>query len=181
MRKSLRINFEDKLAPDTIARFFFDNKIKDTIFICIGTDRSTGDSLGPLVGSMLEAHNIPDVHGTIGNPVHAQNLSQVISTLDSSKPIVAIDAGLGKQSSVGYIDLKKGALKPGIGVDKDLGEVGSYSITGLVNVSGCLEYLVLQSTRLSLVTSMAQVIAEGIINYVKRKEITKYIAVSMWR
>ncbi|MNN53765.1 hypothetical protein D3C81_1685430 [compost metagenome] len=35
-------------------------------------------------------------------------------------------------------------------------------ITGIVNVGGFMEYLVLQNTRLSLVMNMADVIARGI-------------------
>ena len=31
---------------------------KDLIILCIGTDRSTGDSLGPLVGSRLMNHGV---------------------------------------------------------------------------------------------------------------------------
>ena len=34
---------------------------RQVVFLCIGTDRSTGDSLGPLIGSRLEAEEIGDV------------------------------------------------------------------------------------------------------------------------
>ena len=30
---------------------------RQVVFLCIGTDRSTGDSLGPLIGSRLEAED----------------------------------------------------------------------------------------------------------------------------
>ena len=76
--------------------------------------------------------------------------------------VIAIDAGLGKQSSVGYIDVKKGPLKPGTGVNKKLPEVGDMHITGLVNVGGYMEYLVLQSTRLSIVFKMAEIISTAL-------------------
>ena len=33
---------------------------RQVVFLCIGTDRSTGDSLGPLIGSRLEAEGIGD-------------------------------------------------------------------------------------------------------------------------
>ena len=46
--------------------------------VCIGTDRSTGDALGPLVGSRLtEWRSVRDrirVVGTLDEPVHAGNL-----------------------------------------------------------------------------------------------------------
>ena len=34
---------------------------RQVVFLCIGTDRSTGDSLGPLIGSRLEAEEISNV------------------------------------------------------------------------------------------------------------------------
>jgi len=33
-----------------ISNSFKNNDYKSIVFVCIGTDRSTGDSLGPLVG-----------------------------------------------------------------------------------------------------------------------------------
>ena len=46
------------------------------IFICIGTDRSTGDSLGPLVGYKLQFLNKSNIHiyGTLQSPIHAKNI-----------------------------------------------------------------------------------------------------------
>ena len=42
--------------------------------------------------------------------------------------------------------------KPGAGVNKDLPPVGDLYITGVVNVGGFMDYLVLQNTRLYLIT-----------------------------
>ena len=46
------------------------------IFLCIGTDRSTGDSLGPLGGHKLRKCRLKKaaVIGTLDKPVHAMNL-----------------------------------------------------------------------------------------------------------
>lgn len=54
---------------------------RDIIFFCIGTDRSTGDSLGPLVGTQLIKKNLPAerVYGTLDRPVHAINLDETLS------------------------------------------------------------------------------------------------------
>ncbi|WP_276322275.1 DUF1256 domain-containing protein [Cohnella luojiensis] len=40
-------------------------------FLCIGTDRSTGDSLGPWVGTMLEEKGFTRVIGTLREPCDA--------------------------------------------------------------------------------------------------------------
>lgn len=137
------------------------------VFVCIGTDRSTGDALGPLVGSRLKKYNFSDIHlyGTLDEPVHAMNLKETLSEIEEkySVPyIVGIDACLGQLSSVGSIQLASGPLKPGAGVNKELPSVGDIHMTGIVNVGGFMEYFVLQNTRLSLVMNMAEVIAKSI-------------------
>lgn len=140
------------------------NKPIDEIqFICIGTDRSTGDSLGPIVGYNLTKLGYTNVMGTISLPLHAVNLQERTSEINkSSKTIIAIDACLGQLSSVGRFQVGKGPIRPGAGVNKDLGEHGDYHITGIVNVGGFMEYFVLQNTRLSLVIDMAEKITEAI-------------------
>ena len=46
------------------------------IVMCIGSDRSTGDSLGPLVGYKLSKFTFENVHvyGCLQSPIHAANL-----------------------------------------------------------------------------------------------------------
>ncbi len=135
--------------------------------VCIGTDRSTGDSLGPLVGYHLKRMNPLQlsIMGTLDNPVHASNLTEVVGLLESKYKdytIIAIDACLGRVENVGTINVSPGPIKPGAGVNKILPVVGHISITGTVNMGGMMEYLVLQNTRLSLVMKMAEVIAEAL-------------------
>ena len=138
--------------------------LKNVVFVCIGTDRSTGDSLGPLVGTYLEAIGFTNVLGTVDDPVHAMNLEEKLIGIDSKKKIIAIDACLGQVHSVGAYQAQKGPLKPGAGVNKDLPPVGNYHITGIVNVGGFMEYFVLQNTRLSLVMKMAREIVHAIMH-----------------
>lgn len=135
--------------------------------ICIGTDRSTGDSLGPLIGSKLQLSMPPEtaVIGTLDEPVHALNLQDNIKFINDNFPnsgILAIDASLGKVSSVGTVQIVDGPIKPGAGVQKDLPEIGHFHITGIVNIGGFMEYLVLQNTRLSLVFKMSEIISKSI-------------------
>lgn len=137
------------------------------VFVCIGTDRSTGDSLGPLIGYKIQNIKYRNVyvHGTLENPVHAKNLDAVVKDIYTryEKPlIVAIDACLGKMDHVGYITVGEGSIKPGAGVNKDLTPVGDVYITGIVNFGGFMDFLVLQNTRLSIVMKMADIIATGI-------------------
>lgn len=136
------------------------------VVVCVGTDRSTGDSLGPLVGTQLKKSNIDGLHlyGTLDNPVHAMNLSETLTTISQhfNNPfIIAVDACLGQLTSVGCIQVGNGPVKPGAGVNKELPPVGNMHVTGIVNVGGFMEYFVLQNTRLSLVMSMAEIIARS--------------------
>lgn len=130
--------------------------------ICIGTDRSTGDALGPLVGSRLEKHGIP-VIGTLDNPATAVNLQQRLTEVKTEK-ILAIDACLANSiEKIGTLELMNTPLKPGTGVGKDLPAIGDWHIKGMVNVGGFMEYHVLSSTRLSLVMSMVETISDVLI------------------
>lgn len=139
----------------------------DIVIMCIGTDRSTGDSLGPLVGSKIEKLNrIDSIHvmGTLDNPVHATNLEEKLLTIPklANPLVIAVDACLGSMDNVSTISVGIGSLKPGAGVKKDLPEVGHIYITGVVNVGGFMEYFVLQNTRLAVVMKMANVISKSI-------------------
>jgi putative sporulation protein YyaC len=136
------------------------------VIVCVGTDRSTGDSLGPLVGSKLRRYHLSGCHlyGTLDQPVHAMNLADTLQEIESryrNPFIIAIDACLGQLSSVGCIQVANGPLKPGAGVNKDLPSIGDMHVTGIVNVGGFMEYFVLQNTRLSLVMNMADIIARS--------------------
>lgn len=137
------------------------------IFCCIGTDRSTGDALGPLVGNQLiQDYAFPfKVLGTLETPVHALNLLETQAELETSTPypfIVAIDACLGEEGSIGSIIVKDGALYPGKAVKKELPPIGDLSIKGVVNVGGFMEAMVLQNTRLHVTHSMSITIARSL-------------------
>lgn len=133
------------------------------VLLCIGTDRSTGDSLGPLTGTKLTEKSIPGltVIGTLEQPVHAENLQSTLDLIhkDYNNPyIIALDACLGRLDSIGYITLAEGPLKPGTAVKKELPEVGEIHLTGIVNINGFMQYMVLQNTRLNIVWQMSNAI-----------------------
>lgn len=154
--------------------------------LCIGTDRSTGDSLGPLVGYRLSQYHTLGVRvlGTLEQPVHARNLQQILENLKNELPntfIIAIDACLGAFGHIGRIRVGKGPLKPGSGLKKDLPETGDMHITGVVNHCGWMDFMVLQNTRLGLVMKMAETISDGLrhalwkYRHHEREYFTRYI------
>lgn len=142
---------------------------KQIVLLCIGTDRATGDCLGPIVGYKLSKryNNKIHIYGTLNQPVHAQNLSKTVEKIYIKHPdalIIAIDASLGSRHHIGYITLGEGPLLPGAGVNKKLPPVGDIFITGIVNFSGVLDNMLLQTTRLNIVMVLADFICNG-INY----------------
>lgn len=133
-------------------------------FACVGTDRSTGDALGPLVGQRLLklGFETEGVIGTLEDPLHALNLEERLVPLAGRQApplIVAVDAALGPMASVGAVHLRRGGLLPGQGVGKTLPRIGELAVTATVNVqAGVLDVQVLQSTRLFLVQELAELI-----------------------
>ena len=130
---------------------------KKIVSACIGTDRSTGDCLGPLVGTSLKKLGY-SVVGTLEEPLHAQNLMGKLEYVQKKiKPdlIIAIDACLGRIDSIGTIILEEAPARPGAGVHKELPPVGDISIMGIVNLGGFCELQVIQCTRLYTVMTLA--------------------------
>ena len=86
-----------------------------------------------------------------------------ITRADGWALVIAIDASLGEKRHLGYVSIGNGSLYPGAAVQKDLPPVGDIYITGIVNIAGILEYLTLQTTRLSTVITLADTITQGIL------------------
>lgn len=141
---------------------------RSIILLCIGTDRATGDCLGPIVGYNLKNRNIEShnvyIYGTLEEPIHAKNLPEVIEVIKKfDNPfVITVDACLGKLENIGFVTFGPGPIRPGAGVNKQLPEVGNFHINGIVNMSGFMEFMLLQNTRLNLVMKMADYITKGL-------------------
>lgn len=146
---------------------------RPVVFLCIGSDRATGDCLGPLVGhqlitslSLSHCTKKTAVYGSLRHTVHAGNLSDTLSSIYNrySNPfIIAIDASLGVPEHIGFVTLGAGSLHPGIGVSHKLPAAGDIHITGIVNHSGTNNHLTLQTTKLLTVAELAGFISHGIL------------------
>lgn len=141
---------------------------QEVVILCVGSDRSTGDSLGPFVGSMLVEKNIPfPVYGTLEEPVHALNLKNVIKEINQqySNPfILGVDACLGDEKNIGLVLLEEGPFIPGNAVHKNLPSIGNYHIKAIVNyLYPFAPIQSLNSTRLLTVKRLAEIIVEIIV------------------
>ncbi|MBW7458802.1 DUF1256 domain-containing protein, partial [Paenibacillus sepulcri] len=83
------------------------------VFVCIGTDRSTGDSFGPWVGTMLSEQGWPFVIGTLENPCDANHYEAAVAGIPSHRTVVAIDACLGTMDPRCHYLIARGPLLPG--------------------------------------------------------------------
>jgi len=177
----MKVHFQDVNTPVLLKKAIM-NLMKsknEIVFVCVGTDTSTGDSLAPLIGTALQQEstrrpfNKVHVFGTLHDPIHGKNINEKRREISFKHPnaySIAIDSCLGLTKNIGLISVKETPLKPGSGVNKDLPPIGDASILGTVNIGGFLEHYVLQSTRLSLVMDMANVISSAIIDAIREIE-----------
>ena len=76
--------------------------------------------------------------------------------------IVAIDAALGSVNNIGKVIIENKPLAPGAAFNKSLPAIGNMSIKGIVNISGGMDFTLLQNTRLYTVMTLADSISNGI-------------------
>ncbi len=165
----IKSNYKNPLAYYDLAYFLKDHINKDSIIVCIGTDRYIGDCLGPLVGTLLNRKNFPlPVYGTISEPIHALNIENKLNSIKSLHPhnsIIGIDACLGEIESIGEIQARDFPVHPGKGVGKSLPNVGDSSIIGIVDSNNSEGIFSSSSNiRLNLILNMAEVILHSLIH-----------------
>lgn len=166
----LSLNYKEPYTHQKIGQFLFNWLPKNNteiIFICVGSDRSTGDALGPITGSILSKRKRSKfkVFGTLESPIHALNLTKELAKIKKKHPesfIIGVDACLGKVKSIGNINAAVGPLKPGLAMKKQLPEVGQFHLTGIVNSSSSIDFLTIQNTRLQIVIKQAEIISRAI-------------------
>lgn len=112
----------------------------DYLFLCVGSDKITGDCYGPIVGQKLKEgfkntyQNI-HVYGTLDEPISAINLEQTVNNIYKmykNPCIIAIDSALGAQDNIGKILVSNKKMQCGKGTNKKLISIGDISIKGVV-------------------------------------------------
>lgn len=142
------------------------------VVLCVGSDLSVGDSLGPVTGTKLKEKlkNLNCyVYGTLSKPVTAHEVKYVNSFLRATHPesaVIAVDAAVGTAGDIGLIRICGSGLKPGSGANKKLSKVGDVSIMGIVAEKSAFNYSLFSSTRLNIVYKMSEIISEGIASFI---------------
>lgn len=142
------------------------------VILCIGSDLSVGDSLGPITGTKLKEKlkNLNCyVYGTLSKPITAHEvkyMNEFLKATHPASPVIAVDAAVGLAGDIGLIKLSDRGLKPGSGANKKLSKVGDVSIMGIVAEHSMFNYSLFSATRLNIIYKMAEIISEGIASFI---------------
>ncbi len=168
IERLLNFDLQKKQRKKKGAGMRLTQKEQPPVVLCVGSDLAIGDSLGPIVGSMLkyktQGLNL-FIYGTLAAPVTAKEIKYVRRFLEEThggNQVVVVDAAVGEKSDIGLIRLTDKPLAPGIGAGKRLGEVGDISIMGIVAEKSLANYGLFNTTRLNLVYSMAEIISSAL-------------------
>ena len=111
--------------------------MKKLVFVCIGTTKVVGDSIGPKVGDLLKASGVNAyVYGCTGNQITSLNVAQYAQMLNrrhKNDVVVVIDSTLGESKDIGKIKLTSNGIKPGgafFSNRKRIGDIGVMAIVG---------------------------------------------------
>ncbi|WP_413299472.1 spore protease YyaC [Bacillus sp. 1P10SD] len=163
------IPYNHSLAPlfirDTIYSLIPEGT-QHVLVACIGSNRISGDSLGPFVGTLLNNSysNHLSVIGNLQNPLDAATLIPELSrfVIPQNSFVIAVDSVIGSVDFVHTIIVREGLLQPGAGLDKTLPPMGDCSIMGVtIDRESAIEDSLIY-TNLHIVYKMATNIAKGI-------------------
>lgn len=151
------------------------------VVLCIGSDLSVGDSLGPVTGTKLKqklAGLNCFVYGTLSKPITAHEvkyMNEFLKLTHPGSPVIAVDAAVGLAGDIGLIKIARRGLKPGSGANKKLAKVGDVSVMGIIAEQSVFNYSLFSATRLNVIYRMSEIISEGIssflLNYIKNAEV----------
>lgn len=111
--------------------------MQEIVIMCIGSDKVSGDSLGPTVGTLL-INNInvnAYVYGKLGKTINSKNINEYVYFIKSrhkEATIIAIDACMGKREEIGSIKMSYNGIAAGLAVGRKAERVGDIGIVGVV-------------------------------------------------
>lgn len=181
--KSRKENEQKEQLIQELGSYLYQEKRKrgylELVFLCIGTDRMTGDCFGPLVGSKLEEklenYNIfnINIYGTLKENVCYTNIKEILKKIEMEHPkayLIVLDAALATEEKIGNIVVKKEKMILGRGLNKVKIEIGDISIKAVVGRNYKLpnyNFSHLQNISLNVVITMANIVAEAIVEVIK--------------
>ena len=128
---------DEAIAPFVGALFRAVTEYDDrpVVVVCFGTTAISGDSLGPMVGSILkDRYDVPAfVYGTEEHSVNGKNMNDwmtFIRQVHGDAMFIAVDASLGASDKVGQIVLRNDGVCPAAikGKKTRFGDVGILAV-----------------------------------------------------
>lgn len=134
------------------------------VIICIGSDKISGDCVGPLTGVALrEKLNIKAfVYGTTENAVHGKNLAAYLAFIQSvhqNNPIIAVDACMSDCHRAGEIKVIKGGVHPQRALTRRKNPVGNLGVLAVVSKTSANPLSALMSVAIDDVEKLSNKVA----------------------
>lgn len=160
-------HYKDYIKEEGLLREI-DGYEKEVVIMCVGTDKVAGDSLGPMVGTMLEETDKLEVviKGTLEKPIHMINIKGEVEKIKKEYKdpyIVVVKSVLGESENIGKVCKGKGATTFPEEVGREY-KVGDMYLLGIVNIGGYREKEMMQTTSIHTVYSMAR----EIVNHIEK-------------
>ncbi|MDR1939802.1 MAG: spore protease YyaC [Clostridiales bacterium] len=135
------------------------------VIMCIGSDRVSGDLLGPAVGKILvEEYNLRAyVYGVTGRNINGENIDEYdgfIKKIHGGSVVVAVDACLGPEREIGQIKVSRCGVGAGFAVRKPGKRYGDVGVVGIVAKNSSDNVMQLLSAEYSLVEKLSRKVAE---------------------
>lgn len=122
------------------------NKLNDKVktgipvILCVGSDKIAGDSVGPIVGTLLKDYFKLRcyIYGQKGKSVNGKNLNQYLNHVKIAhpdSPIIAVDACICDGALAGNVYVVQGGINPARSVTGKNNPVGDVGILGAVEGS----------------------------------------------
>lgn len=168
----LKSHFQEQFLFSKMTKLFYNElpEEKETVFLCIGNERSSGDCFGPMTGTLLKQLRVPNVLGTLEEPVHAKNLVEVYQGIGANRFIVAVDASLSSLTDLGTFIIRRRPLTPGSAMGRDLPAVGDMSVVLNVSIGGIANYWLLQTASINMVWKGAHILSRAVFTALHMKK-----------
>ena len=166
--------FEKKLSE-----IYLDEEYSNIIFLCIGTDKIVGDSIGPIIGNNLKKieNEYIQIYGTLDNTLNFINAKDTIEKIyhNFTRPyLITIDAALSTTNNKGDIVLSEGYINIGKALQKSIcfySNVNIKCVVGKAHLEKEKNITELKNVSLKETEKMAEIVSRGIKNVLKKSNI----------
>ena len=154
---------------------------KNIIFLCVGTSKVIGDSIGPIVGTNLKKYlknkdglklknNNVKVIGDISNNISYNNIEdniKNIKSLSADNLVIVVDSALSAENNIGKIFVQNRGLRYAESLNRKNDIIGDMSIKAVVgknSKNGLKNFNILKNISSQRIISMSNMVSKGIID-----------------